>query len=105
MGKNSNIKELARFVSLAVAHRIGKLMNPNALYAEKYEKESENFMLLAQNVKLRENWNIYDREIIKKEAKNKTISELTARKYLANQKFSLMDEEINKALKLLELVD
>ncbi len=31
MGKNSNLKILARFIALAVAHKVGQLINPNSL--------------------------------------------------------------------------
>ena len=99
MGKNSNLKILARFIALGVAHKVGQLINPNSLYAEKYDKESMNFMEQAKDIKQKENWNSYDKEEIRKEVKTETIKELNQRTYLDNKKFDITDSEIDKSLK------
>ncbi len=99
MGKNSNLKQLARFMALAVAHKIGQLMNLNAIYAEKYEKEYKNFMEQAKNIKSRENWNNANKEEIKKEVKSETIKELKRKSHIDDKKFDIMDNEIALSLK------
>ena len=86
MGKNSNLKQLARFVALAVTHKIGQLINKDAIYAEKYSKEFENFIAQARIIKLRENWNNYDKEAIKKEAKIEAVKELTKKEFIGREK-------------------
>lgn len=103
MGKRDNIRELAVFIMQAIAHRIGHIIDPNAIHAEKYRKEVINLMDRAKKVKIREHWNYSDLAAIKIEVKNKLVKELTRREYIDNKKFDIMDEEIEKALKELEL--
>lgn len=103
MGKNDDIRELAKLLSFAVAHRIGQIINPDAIYAEKYQKESRNFVIQAEGINLGKHWNSYDKIIIKKEVRKKTLLELINKEHIADKKFEIMDEEINKILKELEL--
>ena len=78
-------------------------MNPNSLYAEKYDKESMNFMERAKEIKQKENWNDYDKEEIKKEVKIETLKELKRRTHLDENKFIIMEDVIVKSLKDLGL--
>ena len=57
MGKKRNIEKLIIFLALSLVHRIGGIVNPDAIYNEKYKKESETFLRMAKKIHLRENWN------------------------------------------------
>lgn len=103
MGKNSNLKLLARFMALAVAHRVGQSVNPESLFAKKYEKEAINFLEQAKEVKKRENWNDKDKKEIKNEVKLEAIKELTKREHIEKDKFNILDEIINLLLNELSL--
>ena len=104
MGKKDNIRELIILLALSLSHRIGSIINKNEIYAEKYAKESENFLNKAKKVVLRENWSAQDKIIIKEELRKKLRDELTKRDFLDNKKFDIMDEEIYKVLKSLDLI-
>jgi|SRR3989338_4197760 len=103
MGKNSNIKLMARFIALGASHKIGQIVSPNSIFAEKYGKESRNFIEQANNIKLRENWNSNDKEEIRKEVKSETIKELNRREHLNKSKFDVLDGVIENCLKELGL--
>ncbi len=105
MGKRDNIKELAVFITQALAHRIGRIIDENALHAEKYRKETLNFMKLAEQVKMKENWNSSDLILLRETVKNNLERELARRTYIDNRKFDIMGEEIEKVLRELELSD
>ena len=103
MGKRDNIREITRLISLAATHIIGYFINPNSVYAEKYRKEFDNFIMQSKIVKLRENWNSYDKNLIKQEARKKTKDELTKRTHIDKIKFDLIYVEIDKVLRELAL--
>ena len=84
-------------------HKIGSILNPNSIYTEKYQKEYENFILQAENIKMRENWNTHDKIIIKKKTRKEALFELNNRKYIDNKKFDILDIEVDKALNQLGL--
>lgn len=104
MGKNSNIQELARLVGLAVAHSIGSILNSSSLYADKYRKEKDNFLRLAEKIKDREHWNMSDFSLIKKKSVEEAHYELSKREHLDSRKYHLIDEEVEKILRELNLV-
>ncbi len=101
MGKREQIKEIARFAALAVVHKIGGLLNPNAIYAEKYKKEYLNFVQQAENLLLGRNWNRQDREAIREETGKQAQLELRRREYIGEKKFEIMNGEIKVILDLL----
>ena len=103
MGKNSNLKYLGRFIALAVSHKIGQLVEPTAVYNEKYKKEANNFMIQAGKIKLRENWNNNDKEEIRKEVKSETIKELNRKMHINKSKFDVFEEVIDNCLRELGL--
>ncbi len=103
MGKNSNLKLMARFIALGVSHKVGQIMNPNSIFAEKYNKEARNFIEQADNIKLRENWNSKDKDNIRKEVKIEAIKELNRKAHLDKSKFDVLDEVIDNCLKELNL--
>ena len=99
MGKNKDIDELTNLMTKALRHKIGSIVNKDEFYASKYAKDAEMFMKEAEKVLLRQNWNNYDKEKIKERLKIKLHKELEEKDFLDNKKFEIMDEEINKALK------
>ena len=103
MGKNKDIGELANLMSKALRHKIGSIVNKDEFYAAKYAKDAEVFMKEAEKVMLRWNWNKYDKEKIRQQLKIKLQKELEEKDFLDNKKFEIMDEEINKALKEMDL--
>jgi len=104
MGKNDIIKELTKLLSHAVVHRIGSVVNNKEIYAEKYRKESDGFMKSAKETSVKENWNSYDKAIIKNKLKKGVYDELIKRDFLDKKKFDIMDEEIEKVLSELDLI-
>lgn len=103
MGKNKDIEELANLMTKALRHKIGSIVNKDEFYAAKYAKDAEVFMKEAEKVLLRRNWNRYDKEKIKEQLKIKLQKELEEKDFLDSKKFDIMDEELNKALKDLDL--
>ena len=103
MGKRKDIDELTNLISKALRHKIGSMVNKDEFYANKYAKDSENIMKEAEKVLLRQNWNNYDKVKIKEQLKIKLRKELEEKDFLDDKKFGIMDAEIDKALKALEL--
>ena len=103
MSKTKIIHELTNLLAKALRHKIGFIVNPNEIYAQKYTKDSEVLMKEAQKIAIKENWNNYDKVKIKEELKRKLELELEKKDFLDNRKFEIMDEEVEKALKLLDL--
>ena len=103
MGKNDTIKQLTKLLTYAIVHKIGSTVNKEEIYADKYLKEYENFLKRSEEVSNNENWNAYDRSLIKKSLKNRVHDELLKRDFLDDRKFDIMEEEIDKALDSLDL--
>jgi len=104
MGKTSDIHELTNILAKALRHRIGAMVNSNEIYAEKYAKDADLLVKEAKKTALRQNWNSYDKNQIKNELKKKLRIELENKDFLDSKKFDIMDEEMNKVLKELELL-
>ena|SRR3989344_6498136 len=94
MGKRDKIHTLARLIALAVAHRIGVLLDLHSTYANKYRKECANFIRQAENTQWGEHWSSSDKKEILETAKKESLRELAARTYLAPEKFKLLEKEI-----------
>lgn len=99
MSKNKQIQEFINIIVAALRHKIGSIVNPNEIYAQKYAKDSEILIKEALKTYLEINLNIQDKSKIKEEIKIKLKQELEKRDFLNNKKFDIMDEEIEKALK------
>lgn len=104
MSKKRAIHELTNLLAIALRHKIGSIVNPDEVYAQKYAKDAEILMKEAGKIALRENWNNDDKIKIKEELRRKLKLELEKRDFLDNKKFELIDSEIDKALKFLRLV-
>ena len=96
MNKKKVIQELTNLLAKSSRHKIGSLVNSDEIYAEKYAKDSEILLKEAQKTALKENWNIYDKSIIKNKLKRKLKAELEKKDFLNEKKFDMMEEEINK---------
>jgi len=103
MGKRDNIKRLVNLLAKSLSHKIGSIVNKEEIYAPKYAKEADNFFELAKDISEEENWNIQDKITIKGELQRKLRKELEQKDFLDNKKFDIMEEEMDKALKLLDL--
>ena|SRR3989344_9624462 len=103
MGKNETLRELANILAKALRHKIGSIVNLNEIYAKKYSKDADILMKEAVKVSLRENWNNYDKIKIKNELAKKLKEELKKKEFLGEEKFDVMDAEIGKALRFLNL--
>lgn len=101
MSKKGKIQELVNLLAIALRHKIGSMVNPDEIYAQKYAKDAELLMKEALKVSIGINWNIQDKAKIKEGLKKKLKLELESKDFLDNKKFELMDEEIGKALKIL----
>ncbi|MEK6890315.1 MAG: hypothetical protein AABX35_03950 [Nanoarchaeota archaeon] len=103
MGKKKEIDMLTTFIADALRHRIGALLGLDKKYFRKYIFEYQERMNLAKKVIQKNHFNSYDETIIKEKVIHKLNNELASREYIDNKKFDIMDEEIEKALKELEL--
>lgn len=103
MGKKKDIDVLTTLLSLALAHRIGSVVNKNDIYAQKYAHEGERFFKKARLLALELHYNMNDKALIKLELHKKLNAELQRRDFLSDKKFSLMKQEITNALTSLNL--
>lgn len=103
LGKNSDMRELTNLMSKALRHKIGSIVNREEFYAGRYAKDAESIMKEAEKVMLRHNWDKYDKVKIKEQLAEKLKEELEEKDFLDNRKFDIMEDEIDKALKELEL--
>ncbi len=103
MSKKGNIQELSNILAIALRHRIGSIVNPDAVYSQKYAKDAEVLMKEAVKISIGINWSIQDKNRIKEAVKSKLRLELEKRDFLDDKKFEIIDEEIEKAVKDLSL--
>lgn len=103
MNKNKAIDELTNILAKALRHKIGSLVNSSEIYAQKYAKDADILLNEAKKVSLKENWNSYDKSMIKEKLKIKLKKELESKDFLDNKKFDLMENEIKEALEKLNL--
>lgn len=103
MSKKQISEELINVLAVALRHKIGSMVNPNAIYAERYAKDSDIFFKQAEKVKEQANWNSSDKEEIKTTLKRRLRNELEKKPFLPDKKYDYIDEEINKALRILDL--
>ena len=94
MGKSDHLQTLARMIALAVAHKIGYLIQSDSDYAKKYQKEYMNFMRQAESINFLEHWNDFDKEQILQISRKKVTDELSARTYLKAEKFTIIEKEL-----------
>lgn len=90
-------------MSIALRHKIGSIVNKEDIYAEKYAKDAEIIMNEARKIVAKQNWDYYDKPEIKKILRRKLLKELMEKSFLDNEKFEIMDREMDKALKELRL--
>ncbi len=103
MGKNDDIQELTNLMSKALRHKIGSIVNKDEFYSAKYARDSDIIMKEAEKVLLRQNWNNYDKAKIREQLRLKLRKELEDKDFLKEEKFEIMDSEINAALEEFEL--
>ncbi len=103
MSKNQEIKELTNLLTKSLRHKIGSIVNENEFYANKYAKDAEVIFKHAEKITLKHSWNKKDKETIKEQLKKKLKKELEEKNFINNKKFEIMDGEIEKTLKKLEL--
>ena len=103
MSKKGKISELVNILAAALRHKIGSIVNPDEIYAQKYAKDAEILMKEAMKISAGINWSIQDKTRIRDEVKVKLRLELEKKDFLDNKKFEIMDDEIEKALKMLGL--
>ena len=103
MNKRKIIDELTNVLTQSLRHKIGSIVNPNEIYANKYEKDAEILLIKARKISLQENWNEYDKIKIKESLKKKLQLELEKSDFLDEKKFELIGKEIDAILKELDL--
>jgi len=104
MSKKRIISELTNILAKALRHKIGSIVNKQEIYAQKYAKDAEVLFNEARKTALKTNFNSYDKEQIKKLLKAKLRKELEEKDFIDNKKFEIMEKEIEKALKELNLL-
>lgn len=103
MGKDKDITQIAVILSTALRHKIGAILGSDKEYFRKYQIEFTTHKTRAEKILKNCNFNRYDKEIIKSKLKVNLKKELESRAYIGNEKFEIMDEEIDKVLKELGL--
>ncbi|MEK6812630.1 MAG: hypothetical protein AABX86_00780 [Nanoarchaeota archaeon] len=103
MSKKDTLRELVNILVKSLRHKIGSIVNEDALYAAKYAKDAEILLKEAQKVHLREHWNRDDKIEIKERLANELRIELTSKEFIADQKFDYIEKEIKEALRILDL--
>ena len=96
MSKKQILDEFTNVLAVALRHKIGSMVNPNAIYAERYAKDSETLFKQAEKTKEQITWNYNDKIEIKQELIRKLKKELEKKDFLANEKYNYVDSEINK---------
>lgn len=103
MGKNKDIEILTNLMSRSLRHKIGSIVNENEIYAAKYAKDAETLMKEAEKILLNYNWNKIDKLTIREKLNRKLKKELEEKKFLKDEKFEIMDKEIEKSLQKFNL--
>ena len=103
MSKKQILDEFTTVLAVSLRHKIGNIIMPNALYSEKYARDSEILFNEAQKINEKGNWNYNDKIEIKEELKIKLKKELESKTFLPDEKYKHIDKEIEKALKILSL--
>jgi len=103
MNKNKLVEQLTNVLSASLRHKIGSIVNENELYAQKYAEDAEVLLKEAGKIASEINWNLNDKLVIKEELKKKLRGELEKKTFLNNEKFELIDSEVEVALKKLNL--
>jgi NAD dependent epimerase/dehydratase family enzyme len=104
MGKRNIIDELTTRLAIALRHKIGSIVNENEIYAQKYSKDAEVLINQCKPLVLKKNWNLQDKQEIKRQLRLKLEKELKERDFIDNKKFEIMNQEIEKALEEIELI-
>lgn len=99
MNKNRILEELTTLLAISLRHRIGGIVNKNEIYAQRYAKDSEILFKQAEKVKEQITWNYGDKIEIREKLKIKLKIELEKKDFLSDEKYNLIDSEIEKALK------
>ena len=103
MNKNKVLEQLCNILVKVLRHRIGSIVNPDEDYTTKYRKEAFIFFQQAELVNKKLHWNRKDKQRIKEILKKKLEEELHEKEFLHQQKFEIMDTEIEAILKRLKL--
>lgn len=103
MSKKRAVHELTNLLAIALRHKIGGIVSPDEIYAQKYAKDAEVLMKEARKIAIKENWNNDDKIKIRDELKRKLKQELEKREFIDNRKFELINKEIDRALNLFGL--
>ncbi|MBI5389054.1 hypothetical protein HZB01_01605 [Candidatus Woesearchaeota archaeon] len=99
MGKRKTMEQAANILTQSLRHRIGSIVNDHEVYASKYAKDAEILLSEAKKMLEKYHWNADDAQLFKKMVERKLKQELTEKTFLAERKFEIMDEEIEKMLK------
>lgn len=103
MSKNDEIKTLVKLLAKGLCHKIGGIVNLDALYSQKYLKEADTFFSVAKNISIKLNLNLSDKERIKVELVSALRRELENRTFLDEKKFNYINKEVDWALKMLKI--
>jgi hypothetical protein len=104
MSKKQIIDELTTLLAVSLRHKIGSIANKNEVYAEKYAKDAEIFFREAGKVNENANWSYNDKIEIKQELIGKLRKELEQKKFISDEKYDLIDIEVENALKELNII-
>ena len=99
MSKTKDIEQLTNILAKALRHKIGSIVNENEFYAGKYAKDAEMLMKEAEKVLVKHSWNNEEKLAIRNKLRRKLNTELEKKDFLHEQKFVIMESEMEKALK------
>ena len=104
MSKIKNINKIINMLATALRHEIGALVDIEELYVDKYKKEANARIKRASDIIKKCNFNIDDKYSIKIRLKEKLQKDLENRDYISDEKFDIVDEEVDKVLRELDLL-
>ena len=104
MGKKHDVDELTTLLSKSLRHSIGAFVNREEFYANRYAKDSEVLLREAEKVMEKRSWNKEDIVEVRELLKKKLRKELEEKTFIGDEKFDVMDAEIDAVLKRLGLV-
>jgi hypothetical protein len=104
MNKRRGIEEFTNILTKALRHKIGSIIMKDELYAPKYAKDYEILFAESKKVLIKFNYNLKDKKQIKEILSSKLKKELEEKDFIDDEKFNIMDDEMNKALSELGLI-
>ena len=104
MSKSGYIEEIATILATSLSHKIGAILGKDKLYRRKYYIEFIQRKEFAKEKIVSCNLNPQDKQIIKEKIAYRLRKQLEKKEFIGDEKFNLIDSEINELLNELGLL-